>query len=138
MDTLYREPTNVTPYVAFNAETGLLFIEGRSIPENAEMYYAGILNWLDKLIVDPPAVIELSVNLDFLNIASSKRLLFAMYRLNEAREKGSHVHIKWYYDMRDQDMLEVGMDYSQMVDKIPFQFVPLTTELSIFPTLKVG
>jgi len=138
MDALYRQPTNVTPYISFNAKTGLLFIEGRSIPENAEMYYAGVLSWLEELVANPPESIQLSINLDFLNIASSKRLLFAMYKLNEAREKGCKVSVKWYYDKRDQDMLEVGMDYAQMVDCIPFQYVELTSELTIIPSLKVG
>lgn len=123
MEILYREPTNVTPYISFNPESGEFVIKGRSIPENAEMFYSSILGWLDCLCEDPPVKIVLTLQLEFLNIASSKRLLFILYRMIEARDKGSRVMVKWCYDERDQDMLEVGEDYAQMVSDIPFEFV---------------
>jgi len=138
MDALYREPTNVTPYISLDPNSGLFFIEGRSIPENAEMFYASVLTWLDQLVANPPASVQVSINLDFLNIASSKRLLFAMYKLYEAQAKGCRVSIKWYYDVSDKDMLEVGMDYSQMVEHIPFEYIALNSHKTIIPTLKVG
>jgi hypothetical protein len=138
MDALYREPTNVTPYIYLDPNSGLFFIEGRSIPENAEMFYSAVLTWLDQLVVSPPASVQVSINLDFMNIASSKRLLFAMYKLYEAQAKGCRVTVKWYYDVNDKDMLEVGMDYAQMVEQIPFEYIALNSHKTIIPTLKVG
>jgi hypothetical protein len=138
MDALYREPTNVTPYIYLDPNSGLFFIEGRSIPENAEMFYSAVLTWLDQLVASPPASVQVSINLDFMNIASSKRLLFAMYKLYEAQAKGCRVTVKWYYDVNDKDMLEVGMDYSQMVEQIPFEYIALKSHKTIIPTLKVG
>ena len=128
MEILYREPTNVTPLISFNPNTGEFVIQGRSIPENAEMFYSSILGWLDCLCQDPPVKMVMTVKLEFLNIASSKRLLFMLYRMIEAKDKGCRVMVKWCYDERDQDMLEVGEDYSQMASEIPFEFVAYDTK----------
>ncbi len=137
MEILYRDPTNVTPYVSFNPESGEFVIKGRSIPENAEMFYSSILGWLECLCDDPPVKIVLTLQLEFLNIASSKRLLFILYRLLEARAKGSRVMVRWCYDERDQDMLEVGEDYAQMVTDIPFEYVSYDGK-SMMQSMKVS
>ncbi|TVR38108.1 MAG: DUF1987 domain-containing protein [Cryomorphaceae bacterium] len=137
MEILYREPTNVTPLISFNPESGDFIIQGRSIPENAEMFYSSILGWLDCLCQDPPLKIVLTVELEFLNIASSKRLLFVLYRLLEARSKGCRVMVRWCYDRRDEDMLEVGKDYSQMVSDIPFEFL-VYDAIQLHPNRKVS
>lgn len=137
MEILYREPTNVTPLINFNPTSGEFVIKGRSIPENAEMFYSSILGWLDCLCEEPPHKIVLNVQLEFLNIASSKRLLFILYRMMELQEKGCRVMTKWCYDERDHDMLEVGEDYATMVGGIPFEFVALDAE-HMRPNRKVG
>lgn len=137
MEILYREPTNVTPFVSFNPSSGEFVIKGRSIPENAEMFYSSILGWLDCLGEEPPVKIVLTLQLEFLNIASSKRLLFILYRMIEAQEKGCRVMVRWCYDERDQDMLEVGEDYAQMVSEVPFEFVAFDAK-SMAVNMKVG
>lgn len=137
MEILYREPTNVTPLISFNPESGDFIIKGRSIPENAEMFYSSILGWLDCLCSEPPVKIVLTVQLEFLNIASSKRLLFILYRLIEAQQNGCRVMVKWCFDERDQDMQEVGEDYSQMVSEIPFEMIRFDSK-SMRGGLKVG
>lgn len=102
------------------------------------MFYSSILGWLDCLCEDPPHKIVLNVQLEFLNIASSKRLLFILYRMMEAQEKGCLVMTKWCYDERDQDMLEVGEDYATMVSGIPFEFIALDASRMRPSNLKVG
>lgn len=137
MEILYREPTNVTPLVSFNPENGEFLMQGRSIPENAEMFYSSILGWLDCLCTEPPHKVVLTVQLEFLNIASSKRMLFIFYKMMEAQENGCRVMVKWCYDERDQDMLEVGEDYAQMVNGIPFEFVSFDAK-GMIPKRKVS
>lgn len=137
MEILYREPTNVTPLISFNPKNGEFVIEGRSIPENAEMFYSSILGWLDCVCEEPPVKIVLNVKLEFLNIASSKRLLFILYKMIEVQEKGCRVMVRWCYDERDLDMLEVGEDYATMVSEIPFEFLAYDAK-SMQSNLKVG
>ncbi len=140
MEPLIRQNTKSTPYVHFDAASGTYVIGGRSIPIDAEIFYKPILNWIDRYAESQPInKMELCLRFDFFNIASSKRILFIMYRLLEMRNQGWNISIKWMYERNDADMLEIGQDYSFMLDELPFTFEEFDTEkLSKEPFLKLG
>ena len=100
---------------------GIYNIIGKSIPEDADAFYQPILDWLDVFSNNVTGEIHLRIELEFFNISSSKRILFMMYKLNEFVENGEKVKITWVYRENDDDMFEVGQDYSFMVS-IPFDF----------------
>lgn len=60
--------------------------------------------------------------LEFFNIASSKRILFILYKLAEIKARGCQVSVHWMYEKQDDDNLEIGQDYAQMVDDLDFVF----------------
>ncbi len=122
MENLYIEETESTPYVNFNCETGIFKLEGKSVPTAAEDFYKGVLAWLEDYLENPQELTNMSLKLDYFNIASSKRILYILYKLNELVEKGFEVNIEWYYHEDEDDMLEVGQDFAFMV-KIPFKFI---------------
>lgn len=129
MNSIQIDATDKTPFVYFNRETGVFELKGKSIPSDAEEFYAPILNWLDEYVKTPAMKTTIHVDLDFFNISSSKRLLFIMYKLNEMADSGHDVDLKWYYFDDDDDMYEVGQDYAFMV-KVPFEFVVKQRELA--------
>lgn len=115
--------TDKTPMVKLSPN-GEFEITGKSIPEDAEDFYTPVLRWLDEYVTNPATVTTLSINLEYFNISSSKRILFILYKLNEMVSKKHDVRVKWLYDDSDEDMYEVGQDYAFMV-KIPFEFVEI-------------
>jgi len=122
MESYIRKPTKTTPYVRMNSREGIFVIAGRSIPIDAERFYRPILNWIDKLACEKPEVIEFCFRFDFFNIASSKRVLFILYKLAELQNAGTQVIIRWMYERYDEDMLEIGQDYNLMIDELRFVF----------------
>ena len=102
--------------------TGHFELCGKSIPPDAESFYAPVLSWLDDYAQNPAPKTSIHIDLEFFNISSSKRLLFIMYKLNEMADDGHDVELKWYYYDDDDDMYEVGQDYAFMV-KVPFEFI---------------
>lgn len=122
MEVLNIARTEKTPLVYFSPEEGRFEITGKSIPDDAELFYRPILDWLDQYVSKPEENNVFDVNLDFFNISSSKRLLFILYKLNEIAEAGANITLRWHYDENDDDMYEVGQDFAFMV-KIPFEFV---------------
>lgn len=123
METLLRRPTKTTPYVHLDVATRTYVIAGRSIPIDAEVFYFPILNWLSEFEkLDDLNRIEFCFRFDFFNIASSKRVLFILYKLLEMQQKGKVVSIKWMYDKEDEDMLEIGQDFAVMIDNLQFKF----------------
>ena len=123
MDEILLLATEKTPGINFK-KNGELEISGKSIPEDAEDFFAPALKWLERYINNPAPTTELSINLEYFNIASSKRILFILYKLNDLVGKNRDVKVKWIYDDNDEDMFEVGQDYAFMV-KIPFEFVEI-------------
>ena len=123
MKEIYLAATDKTPMVRMSPD-GALEIAGKSIPEDAEEFFTPVLRWLDEYLTEPAKVTQLSINLEYFNISSSKRILFILYKLNEMVSRQQDVRVKWLYDDSDEDMYEVGQDYAFMV-KIPFEFVEI-------------
>ncbi|MFT5596637.1 MAG: hypothetical protein ACI8QH_001436 [Flammeovirgaceae bacterium] len=122
MEAFIRRPTKSTPYVHLDNREGTYLLAGRSIPIDAEQFFHPILNWIDRLSEEPVSVIDFRFRLDFFNIASSKRILFILYKLADLQKKGVKVNIRWMYERFDDDMLEIGQDYSVMIDGPNFFF----------------
>ena len=122
MKGLYIDATANTPLVSFNQHTGVLEINGRSVISDAENFYSPILEWLEDYAKEPAKTTSLVIDMQSFNIASSKRILFILYKLNELKADGLDVNVEWHYNENEDEMYEVGQDYAFMV-KVPFKFV---------------
>jgi len=112
---------------------------GRSIPIDAELFYRPVLNWLDLLSETPPRTIEFCFRFDFFNIASSKRILFILYKLVDLQLNGCDVSVRWMYEKHDEDTLEIGKDYAYMIEDLSFAFEEYdVAELGESRVLKFG
>jgi hypothetical protein len=114
--------TESTPSVDLNPETGVFEVVGKSVPQDAESFFAPVLDWLEEYILAPRQKTSIILNLEYFNISSSKRILFILYKMNELIDQNKEVHVRWYYAETDEDMKEVGHDFAFMV-RVPFEFV---------------
>jgi hypothetical protein len=114
-------------------------IAGRSIPIDAELFYRPVLNWIDRLAKTSPESVEFCFRFDFFNIASSKRILFILYKLSDLQLKGCKISVRWMYEKYDEDTLEIGKDYAYMIDELSFVFEEYdVSELGESRVLKFG
>jgi len=116
--------TPKTPTVHFNAEKGLIEIKGRSIPENSIEFYKPLVEWLEKYAESPQKVTQVNIELEYFNTSSSKCILDVFKKLESVFKNDNEVHINWYYEEDDEDMLEAGEDY-QSILKIPFTMIEI-------------
>ena len=122
MKELIIEKTSNTPAVSFNPETGLLKIEGRSIPENPGDFFETLINWIKKYYDEPATLTQFDLNLEYVNSGSSKYLL-GMFRLVKKRhDEGKKSVINWYYEEDDEAILSLGEHYRTTV-KVPFNLI---------------
>ena len=80
MNNFVLAATAQTPRIDFNSITGIMSIEGRCIPDD---FWLPILNWFESYLLRPLQSIVIKIDLEYFNIASSKRILFLLYKLNE-------------------------------------------------------
>lgn len=124
MDTISIEGTPKTPTVNFNAETGVVEIKGRSIPENSIEFYKPLVDWLEEYLADPATLTNVNIQLEYFNTSSSKCILDVFKKLEAIYKSGNEVVINWHYEEDDEDMLEAGEDYQSII-KIPFKMIEI-------------
>lgn len=123
MQNIEIEATYKSPRVFFDPTSGKFKIEGKSILVNVDEFYQPLLDWMDNYIENPSTEsVEFTFDVEYCNLASTKRFLFFLFKLNELRKKGVKVQVNWMYIDQDQYVKETGEDLSQMLN-IPFNFV---------------
>ena len=123
MQNIEIEPTYKSPRVAFDPQHGKFKIEGKSILINVDEFYQPLLDWMDNFIEAPTTnVVEFTFDVEYYNLASTKRFMFFLFKLNELRQKDIEVKVNWLYVDQDKYVRETGEDLSQMLD-IPFNFI---------------
>ena len=118
LDRLYIPATYKDPLVDFNSN-GQLWIKGRSIPEDASMFYGDLFEWIEKLCKNPPEKIVLNIQLTNHNDGASKYILQLLRVLKDSRVD---IIINWYYEDWDDEIIFLGEALSSGVG-IPFNFV---------------
>ena len=123
MENLTIEPSVKTPKVDFQTATGILEVEGRSIPENSTEFYRQIFDWLDAYVESPSGNTVFNFKLEYFNTSSSKCILDVLRKLEKIHKNGKNVVVKWFYEEDDEDMMEAGENYQRIVS------VPIELEL---------
>ncbi len=127
MDNLIIEGTRQTPEINFDVESGILKLEGRSIPENTFEFFTPVLNWLDAYVNSSPDKIVAKINLEYFNTSSSKYILEILKKLKVFKVEGKEVLVEWYYEEDDEEMMETGEDYED-VSGLPFEIISFEEE----------
>lgn len=118
---LKLEATTNTPLIEFNTQTGVLNIKGKSLTENATEYYQPLIEKIIEYKKRPCLKTELNIYLVYFNTSSSKAMLDIFHHF-ESVKSNSEVIVNWYFEKGDEDMLEVGEDYREIVS-LPFKMI---------------
>jgi len=124
MESISIEGTTKTPAISFNAETGVIEIKGRSIPENSIEFYRPLVDWLEEYGKGPKEQTTVNIQLEYFNTSSSKCILDVFKKLESIKKQRNNVMINWYYEEDDEDMLEAGEDYESII-RIPFKMIEI-------------
>jgi hypothetical protein len=118
--------TDDTPKVILdpNPDNPVFEISGRSLPEDVVAFYEPKLEWLDEYAQSPLEKTIFDFKLEYFNTASSKLLLDVLLRLEDMYDDGNDVLIRWHYPEDDEDMMEAGEEYADIVD-VPFEIKEL-------------
>ena len=122
MKALYIEPTDVTPELKFEPDSGVFHIIGNSLPEKSVEFYEPIIDWANHFFYssDVPESVTIDFKLHYYNTPSSKQIA-RLLKIIETSPFSENITINWFYDEEDFDMLEAGQRYSNML-KIDFKF----------------
>jgi len=122
MDSIYYSPTEKTPEVNFDFNSGVFLVRGISIPENTVDFYHGLIFALREYAKNPQPKSTLKLGLEYFNTSTSVIILKLLNSLEAA--EGSEVEVIWFYEQDDIEMEEVGMDFKEMTS-IGFKLHPV-------------
>lgn len=124
MEAILLEGSTDTPSVHLDKKSNQFVIKGSSMPEDVKEFYTPIMNWIDAYFESPNDVTPFVFEMVYFNTASSKMLLDMLYKLKDAIDDGYKVDIIWKYFEDDEEMMEAGEDFSEIVE-MPIKLVSI-------------
>jgi hypothetical protein len=116
MKDFFIDATERTPAVRFRAESCELSLEGESYPEDVAAFYGDVIPVLESWSESDAECIHVLVRLIYINSSSMKALYRIFDILDNGRELGKTVSIRWCYLVDDDVMQELGEDFK---DRFP-------------------
>lgn len=107
---IIQEELKNCPGIFYFPEANRLEMTGRSIPENPELIFRRLDDWITQHF-DKSNVLDIDIRLEYINSGSSKYLYEILKRLTGYGRSGKAVRIKWLYEEDDEGMLELGEHY---------------------------
>jgi hypothetical protein len=121
MDQLIIEATESTPKIYLDKESGKFEISGKSFPEESRIFYAPLYKWLEEYAQKPNEETLFEFKMEYFNSSSSLIILEILNILDSIKKNGKKVTILWSHLSIDDDMLEAGEEYSELVS-VPFEY----------------
>jgi SiaC family regulatory phosphoprotein len=116
LKSLILEPTEYTPKIFLNQQTGIFEVSGRSFPEDASRFYFPVLNWIEEYVQEPCQKTLFYFNLEYFNSSSLKQLLEILLKLEKIAGAGNSVKVIWSYDLEDDLMAAKGQELQNIVN----------------------
>jgi len=116
--------TEDSPKIFLDENNSLFLIEGSSFPEDAFAVYTPILDWIKKVTSKFNNELKCEFKFKVVSSASHKMLYETLTMLENLYNSGANISIHWHYEELDEDMQEIGEDFSETLS-IPFEFFKL-------------
>jgi hypothetical protein len=117
MQDLFIQGTDSLPTISFQAN-GDLKIFGRALPEDAAKFFHPLIIWVNECNLPE---LNMEVNLDYFNTSVSKQLL-DLFKTIDNKKDILTVNVKWMYEEGDDEMLESGEIYQEILPRFKFSF----------------
>ncbi len=115
IEPIHIQGTRKTPFVSLDPN-GIIKIEGRSIPEDAEIFFREFVKWVDNYVQSPSESTIVDLGFEYLNSGTSKIILYLLKALKDIESANHKLTVNWYYEEGDDDILERGEYYSSILD----------------------
>jgi hypothetical protein len=119
-----QEELKNCPGIVYYPASNKLEMIGRSIPENPELIFRRLDNWISQHF-EKNSGLDINFQLEYINSGSSKYLYEILKRLTAMVKTGKKINMRWRYEEDDEAMLELGEHYRDTAG------IPLNIEMII-------
>ena len=131
-ERLYIAPSQYTPEIDFDPKKHKFKMSGVARPEDSYEFFEPLLSWVESYVKQTLEDYEqnkllnetfiIMFDFEYMNSSSSKYIFQIISIFKKFYEKRLNVSIFWYYDDPDDQILEDGEDFSEIIN-IPFNFL---------------
>ncbi len=122
MTPLIIDKTGDTPSITLDKTSGTFTFKGTSIPENTNAFFEPVLSWIDDYLTQALEETIVNFKFDYFNTSSTKTILDILIQFKSLAKNDKMLIVNWYFPEEDEDMLEAGEGFSQMM-RYPFNFI---------------
>ncbi|MEW6348262.1 MAG: DUF1987 domain-containing protein [Thermodesulfobacteriota bacterium] len=127
MESLLLEQSKSTPFIRFDAVTGVCEIAGECYPENAGKFFGPVLEWLKQYLTSESThELQLNVHMNYFNSSSSKAFMNLFELLEEFASAGRQVCVNWKFDSENEPILEAGEEFREELSSVSFNLVAVS------------
>ena len=116
MEKLVQKRTEMTPDIVLDKSEAIFTIKGSSRPENPFEHYKPVFEWFKEYFLQPNEKTIIELQFDYFNTSTSKILLDLFELFENHSNNGTDVHIQWYYENDDEEMMEAGEELLNLVE----------------------
>jgi len=120
------DSTEDTPAILLDAEKGVFKIKGISMPEDAQLFYKPVMEWITQYCTKPNPKTKFVFELEYFNTASSQRILEILKAIERIHNHTTQASFSWLCQPDDEDMKEAGELFAKLVT-IPFNLITSQT-----------
>lgn len=120
MNDLHIPGSQSTPSITCNRASGQVAMQGDSYPENSFEFFGSVIAWIESYLRESDAPLRLELRLVYMNTSSVKAMMDIFDLLEEAHAKGRQVSVDWYYDPRNERVLDLADEFREDCS-FPFQ-----------------
>jgi hypothetical protein len=121
---IIQEAHKNCPGIIYFIDNNTLEISGRSIPENPELIFRRLDDWITMHFKENDSL-TVNILLEYINSGSSKYLYEILKKITSYSKSGKNITMKWLYEEDDEAMLELGEHYRDTAG------IPLNIEMIV-------
>jgi hypothetical protein len=126
MDKISIASTARTPAVEFDPEARTFVLSGESYPEDPFKFFADPLATINAFLDQShEGPVHFSFKLTYFNSSSAKVLMDLFCALEESAGRGNDISVDWVYAEDDDNMLELGEEFSEELSAAKFTLKPI-------------
>jgi hypothetical protein len=127
MQEIYQSPSEDGPEINFNEKNKMFKISGNSYPENCEKIYEPVLHFIENYNIEENKTLNFHFHFNLINSTSTVYVAQMVVKIAQLVKKGLTVSIKWYYDVFDEELLDLGEKLAS-ISKLPIEFISVDDE----------
>ncbi|MFP4557348.1 MAG: DUF1987 domain-containing protein [Bacteroidales bacterium] len=104
-----------TPQVSIDFDNGIVEFKGKSLPEDSTDFFRPVEDAVRKYLSEPQPTTIVSLQFDYLNSSSQKRMLEIVSLFEDLELNGKSLEVIWFYPDDDDDILDEGKEFARML-----------------------